>query len=46
MFLSGTAMNGTFWPRACIVNPRTSPKDIEVLVAITKSAGKESDRGL
>jgi aromatic-L-amino-acid decarboxylase len=39
-FLSGTVMDDTFWLRACIVNPRTSRKDIEALVELTLTTGK------
>jgi glutamate/tyrosine decarboxylase-like PLP-dependent enzyme len=40
-FLSSTVMNDVFWLRACIVNPRASVGDIEALVAIVKTAGRE-----
>jgi aromatic-L-amino-acid decarboxylase len=31
-FLSSTVLNGRFWPRACIINPRTCEEDLEILV--------------
>ena len=31
-FLSGTVLDGRFWLRACIINPRTCEEDLEVLV--------------
>ena len=34
-------MDDAFWLRACIVNPRTSQKDIEALIEITKAAGQQ-----
>ena len=30
-FLSGTALGGSFWLRACIVNPRASVSDIDAV---------------
>ena len=38
-FLSSTVMNGIFWLRACIVNPRTSPDDLPRLVEAVRSTG-------
>jgi glutamate/tyrosine decarboxylase-like PLP-dependent enzyme len=40
-FLSGTTLDGRFWLRACIVNPRASVSDVDavfdaVLAAQTK----------
>lgn len=37
-FLSSTVINGAFWLRACIVNPRTSSEDIPRLVEIVRAA--------
>jgi glutamate/tyrosine decarboxylase-like PLP-dependent enzyme len=44
-FLSSTVMNGTFWLRACMVNPRTSVGDMDALIEIVRSAGQECARG-
>jgi aromatic-L-amino-acid/L-tryptophan decarboxylase len=38
-FLTSTVMDGTFWLRACIVNPRTSAEDLRALVELVRSAG-------
>jgi glutamate/tyrosine decarboxylase-like PLP-dependent enzyme len=39
-FLSGTTLDGRFVLRACFVNPRTRPADVEVLIdAITAAGG-------
>ena len=38
-FLSSTVLNGTFWLRACIVNPRTSPEDLLFLLETVRAAG-------
>jgi glutamate/tyrosine decarboxylase-like PLP-dependent enzyme len=44
-FLSSTVMDGTFWLRACIVNPRTSPDDLPRLVEAVRAAGSLTVRG-
>jgi aromatic-L-amino-acid/L-tryptophan decarboxylase len=31
-FLSSTVLDGRFWLRACIINPRTCEEDLDVLV--------------
>jgi len=31
-FLSSTVIDGRFWLRACIINPRTREEDLDVLV--------------
>ncbi len=41
-FLSSTVIKGTFWLRACIVNSRTSPNDIKMLVETVRAAGADS----
>lgn len=38
-FLSSTVMDGKFWLRACIVNPRTSLEDILALIECSREAG-------
>lgn len=40
-FLSSTVMDGKFWLRACIVNPRTSEADILALIECSREAGLE-----
>lgn len=40
-FLSSTVMNGTFWLRACFVNPRTSAADLPLLVEAVRAAGRD-----
>lgn len=37
-FLSSTVMNGIFWLRACIVNPRASEGDMEKLLDVVREA--------
>jgi aromatic-L-amino-acid decarboxylase len=37
-FLSSTVMDGSFWMRACIVNPRASARDITALVDVVRTA--------
>jgi glutamate/tyrosine decarboxylase-like PLP-dependent enzyme len=37
-FLSGTMLNGTFWLRACIVNPRASVTDIDAVFDAVQAA--------
>ena len=41
-FLSSTVMDGKFWLRACIVNPRTSAEDILALIECSRAAGLAS----
>jgi hypothetical protein len=38
-FLSGTVLDGCFALRACIVNHRSQPADIDALVASVRGAG-------
>jgi glutamate/tyrosine decarboxylase-like PLP-dependent enzyme len=45
-FLSNALVGGRFALRACIVNFRTSPKDIEALVALLSRLGSESAEGI
>ncbi len=40
-FLTSTVMDGIFWLRACIVNPRTSAEDLRALVELVRSAGTQ-----
>jgi hypothetical protein len=44
-FLSSTTLDGTFVLRACIVNPRTQPEDLEYLVALVRDLGAELTGG-
>ena len=37
-FLSSTVMDGIFWLRACIVNPRTSADDVRSLLGTIRAA--------
>src|SRR5262249_245935 len=37
-FLSSTVIDGVFWLRACIVNPRTTSADVEALVDAVATA--------
>jgi hypothetical protein len=37
-FLSGTTIRGTFWLRACIVNPRATAADVERLPRLVLAA--------
>ena len=39
-FLSSTLLDGRFWLRACIVNPRASRDDIDILVAAVRAAAE------
>jgi aromatic-L-amino-acid decarboxylase len=38
-FLTGTTVHGTFALRACIVNPRSTPEDVDVLVNLVRRLG-------
>lgn len=38
-FLSSTELNGVFWLRACVLNPRTTPDDLAELVDAVRHAG-------
>jgi glutamate/tyrosine decarboxylase-like PLP-dependent enzyme len=38
VFLSSTVMDGTFWMRACIVNPRTREEDVAEIMAAVRDA--------
>ena len=40
-FLSSTTLEGTFVLRACIINPRTQPGDLEYLVALVRELGEQ-----
>ncbi len=40
-FLTSTVLDGTFWLRACIVNPRARAADLRRLVALVRQAGAE-----
>jgi glutamate/tyrosine decarboxylase-like PLP-dependent enzyme len=40
-FLSGTVMNDRFWLRACIVNPRASESDVDLLPDLVREAARE-----
>jgi glutamate/tyrosine decarboxylase-like PLP-dependent enzyme len=40
-FLSSTVMNGAFWLRACVVNPRTSVEDMLSLLEVVRDCGRE-----
>ena len=40
VYLSNTEIDSVFALRACIVNFRTTPKDIQVLVDATLAAGR------
>ena len=37
-FISSTTMGDVFWLRACVLNPRTSPGDIEALLSTVKAS--------
>lgn len=39
-FLSSTVIDGRFWLRACIVNPRASEEDIDALLPVLRAAGE------
>lgn len=43
-FLSSTVLDGQFWLRACVVNPRTRRDDIDVLIRAVQAAGEECAR--
>jgi glutamate/tyrosine decarboxylase-like PLP-dependent enzyme len=40
-FLSGTTIDGRFWLRACVVNPRATERDIRTVVDVVRAAAKE-----
>jgi aromatic-L-amino-acid decarboxylase len=40
-FLSSTTLDGTFVLRACIINPRTTPEDLEYLVTLVRELGAQ-----
>jgi glutamate/tyrosine decarboxylase-like PLP-dependent enzyme len=42
VFLSSTMMNGIFWLRACVVNPRTSMEDMPFVVETIRAAAGAS----
>ena len=44
-FISGTTLDGTFALRACIINPRTRPEDLERLVSLLQDRGMQLSRG-
>jgi aromatic-L-amino-acid decarboxylase len=41
-FLSSTVLDGRFWLRACIINPRTREEDLEELVQSLVSSGRSA----
>jgi glutamate/tyrosine decarboxylase-like PLP-dependent enzyme len=41
-FLSSTTLNGEFWLRACILNPRTTVEDLRVLIEALRASAVES----
>jgi len=41
VFLSSTTLDGTFMLRACIINPRTQPEDLEYLVTLVRELGAQ-----
>jgi aromatic-L-amino-acid decarboxylase len=45
-FLSSTTLAGRFVLRACIVNPRASPEDLDALVDLVQAAGARAARAL
>jgi len=45
VFLSSTTLDGTFMLRACIINPRTQPEDLEYLVALVRELGAQLAEG-
>ena len=42
-FLSSTVLDGRFWLRACIINPRTSEEDVEKLVVDLVSGARSAN---
>jgi aromatic-L-amino-acid/L-tryptophan decarboxylase len=45
-FLSSTVLNGVFWLRACILNPRTSRDDLHALLRALRSSAAAHRNGL
>jgi hypothetical protein len=45
-FLSSTVVEGTCWPRACIVNYRTTTADIDTLPELVRSLGGRISTGV
>jgi glutamate/tyrosine decarboxylase-like PLP-dependent enzyme len=39
-FLSSTVLDGAFWLRACIVNPRTTEADVDALLDIVRECAE------
>ena len=39
VFLSGTAVDGRFWLRACMINPRAQTEDMRRLLEVVKRSG-------
>ena len=39
-FLSSTVIDGRFWLRACVVNPRATEEDIDALLPLLRAAGE------
>jgi aromatic-L-amino-acid/L-tryptophan decarboxylase len=39
VFLSSTVIDGRFWLRACIINPRARNEDMRLLLKVAKSSG-------
>jgi glutamate/tyrosine decarboxylase-like PLP-dependent enzyme len=42
-FVSGTVLNGVFWLRACVLNPRTNSEDLHALLAAVRAAARGID---
>ena len=43
-FLSGTVVDGRSWPRACIVNPRATTQDVDIVFDSVRAAHAELER--
>ena len=41
-FVSGTVLRGQFWLRACIVNPRATPPDVDAMLDVVRRLGEEA----
>ena len=44
-FLTSTVLDGRFWLRACLVNPRTRAADLRSLVELVRATGRELAAG-
>ncbi len=42
VFLSSTVVDGRFWLRACIINPRTREEDLDILLAVVTACGRSA----